>query len=243
MPSAIPTANKTVAKSNAIRSRFVLSIQVRRISVFHAKYPLMQSVSGTDSIVIMGRHTMLCLFLCAFAAFPAVAQSSPGTGGIASGYDALAESSGAITSPLTQPTLTPGALLLLELEGRFAKAVETGGGKAFSAWFADDGVTLNNGKPAVLGRTAIAAQAQWDPKTYQLTWTPQGAQMGPSNDMGFTWGLYEGRSKDKNGGPGVITGRYFTVWKKLPDGTWKVALDASANEPPATGECCVLPKP
>jgi ketosteroid isomerase-like protein len=186
---------------------------------------------------------MLCLFLCAFAAFPAVAQSNPGTGGIASGYDALAQSSSAITSPLTQPTLTPGALVLLELEGRFAKAVETGGGKAFSAWFADDGVTLNNGKPAVLGRTAIAAQAQWDPKTYQLTWTPQGAQMGPSNDMGFTWGLYEGRSKDKNGGPVVITGRYFTVWKKLPDGTWKVALDASANEPPATGECCVLPKP
>jgi ketosteroid isomerase-like protein len=207
----------------------------------------MQSVSGTDSIVIMGRHTMFCLFLCVFAAFPAVAQSSPGTGGItpgtAPGYDALAQSSSAITSPLTQPTLTPGALLLLELEGRFAKAVETGGGKAFGAWFADDGVTLNNGKPAVLGRTAIATQAQWDPKTYQLTWTPQGAQMGPSNDMGFTWGRYEGRSKDKNGGPVVITGRYFTVWKKLPDGTWKVALDASANEPPATGECCVLPKP
>ena len=172
-----------------------------------------------------------------------VAQTGPGTNTAAPGYDALAQASGAISSPLTQPTLTPGALLLLELEGRFAKAVELGGGKAFSSWFADDAVTLNNGKPAVLGRTAIAAQAQWDPKTYQLTWTPQGAQMGPSNDMGFTWGHYEGRSKDKNGGPVVITGRYFTVWKKLPDGTWKVALDASANEPPATGECCVLPKP
>ena len=56
--------------------------------------------------------------------------------------------------------------------------------------------------------------------------------MGPSNDMGFTWGHYEGRSKDKNGEPVVLTGRYFTVWKKLPDGKWKVALDASANEPP-----------
>ena len=67
--------------------------------------------------------------------------------------------------------------------------------------------------------------------------------MGPSNDMGFTWGHYEGHSKDKNGEPVVITGRYFTVWKKMPDGTWKVALDASADEPPATGECCVLPKP
>jgi ketosteroid isomerase-like protein len=207
----------------------------------------MQSVPSTDSIVNMTRQSSFRLFFCVLIACPLVAQmapqTSPGTSAAAPVYDALAQASGAISSPLTQPTLTPGALLLLELEGRFAKAVEQGGGKAFSSWFADDAVTLNNGKPAVLGRTAIAAQAQWDPKTYQLTWTPQGAQMGPSNDMGFTWGHYEGRSKDKNGGPVVITGRYFTVWKKLPDGTWKVALDASANEPPATGECCVLPKP
>jgi ketosteroid isomerase-like protein len=131
----------------------------------------------------------------------------------------------------------------MELEGRFAKDVATLGGKAFGTWFADDAVTLNNGRPAVLGRAGIAAQAQWDPKDYQLTWTPQGAQMGPSNDMGFTWGHYEGRSKDRNGNPVIISGRYFTVWKKTPDGNWKVAMDASADEPPAAGECCALPKP
>jgi ketosteroid isomerase-like protein len=139
--------------------------------------------------------------------------------------------------------VSPGALLLLELDGRFAKAVAAGGGKAFVEWLADDAVTLNNGKAAVLGRTAIAAQSKWDAKTYQLTWTPQGAQMGPSNDMGFTWGHYESRSKDKNGEAVVTTGRYFTVWKKMPNGTWKVALDGGANEPPLAGDCCALPKP
>src|SRR6478752_182499 len=87
-----------------------------------------------------------------------------------------------IVSPLTQPTLSPGVILLMELEGRFAQAVAAGGGKVFAEWFADDAVTLNNGQPATLGRTAIAAQANWDPKEYQLTWIPQGAQMGPSND-------------------------------------------------------------
>ena len=191
----------------------------------------------------MRRHTTLRLFFCALTACPLVAQTNPVTTAGAPGFDALVQSTGIISSPLTQPTLSPGALTLMELEGRFAKAVAAGGGKAFGSWFTEDAVTLNNGKPAVLGHTAIAAQAQWDPKTYQLTWEPQGAQMGPSNDMGFTWGHYEGHSKDKNGQPVVISGRYFTVWKKLPDGTWKVALDASADEPPATGECCALPKP
>jgi ketosteroid isomerase-like protein len=187
--------------------------------------------------------------LCIVSALPlAAAQSSPTpststpTNTNAAAFDPLSASSTA-PSPLAQPTLTPGVLLLMELEGRFAKAVATGGGKAFSTWFADDAVTLNNGRPAVLGRAGIAAQAQWDPKDYQLTWTPQGAQMGPSNDMGFTWGHYEGRSKDHNGNPVIISGRYFTVWKKTSDGNWKVAMDASANEPPEAGECCVLPKP
>ena len=146
-------------------------------------------------------------------------------------------------NPLTQPTLSPGVLTLLELEGRFSQDVAAGGGKAFVKWFADDAVTLNNGLPANLGRAAIAAQAQWDPKEYQLTWIPQGAQMGPSNDMGFTWGHYEGRSVDRAGQPVVKTGRYMTVWKKLPNGQWKVAMDASADEPPGAGECCTLPKP
>ncbi len=187
------------------------------------------------------------IFALSLAAFPLLAQSSSSPIPIAPGFDGIPQSPaqfpGQGSSFLTQPTLSPGALLLLELEGRFSQSVAAGGGKAFATWFADDAVTLNNGRPAILGRTAISAQAQWDPKAYQLTWVAQGAQMGPSNDMGFTWGRYEGRSKDKSGGPIVMTGRYMTVWKKLSDGTWKVALDASANEPPAAAECCVLPKP
>ena len=151
--------------------------------------------------------------------------------------------SGNPQNPLAQPTLSPGVLTLLELEGRFSQDVAQNGGKAFARWFADDAVTLNNGLPAVLGRAAIAAQAQWDPKLYQLSWVPQGAQMGPSNDMGFTWGHYEGHSIDKAGQPITKTGRYMTVWKKTAGGEWKVAMDASADEPPGAGECCTLPKP
>ena len=148
-----------------------------------------------------------------------------------------------IQSLVRTPTLSPGALTLLELEGRFSQAVAAAGGKAFATWFAEDAVTLNNGRPAVQGRGNIAAQATWNPSDYQLTWVAEGAQMGPSNDMGFTWGTYEGRSKDKNGEPVVTTGRYITVWRKQPDGQWKVAMDASANAPPDAGACCSLPKP
>ncbi len=128
--------------------------------------------------------------------------------------------------------IPPGALELMKLEGDFESAVAKGGGKAFASWFAEDGMTLNNGQPAVLGQRAIAAQATWDPQTYQLTWFPEGAQVGPSGDTGFTWGHYDARGQDSKGQAVTSSGRYITFWKKV-NGHWKVALDASANDAPA----------
>ena len=136
-------------------------------------------------------------------------------------------------TPLKMPNLPPGVLELLKLEGQFSQSVTDGGGKAFATWFADDGVTLNNGQPAVLGRTAIAAIATWDPANYKLSWYAEGAQMAPSNDTGFTWGHYDATTIDKDGKSTTLSGRYITFWKKV-NGKWKVALDASANEPPPT---------
>lgn len=168
-------------------------------------------------------------------------QPSPEIIPVQPAYDPLGPQRPTIITPLTQPNLTPEILTLFELEGRFSQAVAKGGGKAFAEWFADDAVTLNNGRAPVLGRTSIARDAQWKAADYQLTWIPEGAQMGPSNDMGFTWGHYEGHSKDKAGQPVLTSGRYITVWRKQPSGQWKVALDASADEPPTS--CCTLPKP
>jgi ketosteroid isomerase-like protein len=147
----------------------------------------------------------------------------------------------AAPNPLMDPTANPGKVLLFDLEARFAKDVKERGGAAFADWFAEDGVALNNGQAPVIGRVAIVKSANWDPKVYQLIWTPTDAQMGPSGDMGYTWGHFEGHSKDAAGNPVTTSGRYMTVWRKQPDGSWKVALDAGANEPAAAGDCCKLP--
>ena len=105
----------------------------------------------------------------------------------------------------------------------------------------EDGVALGNGAAPLVGRVAIARSANWSPRDYQLTWTPTDAMMGPSGDMGYTWGHFDGHSKDANGNPVTTSGRYMTIWRKQPDGQWKVVLDAGANEPPTGGDCCKLP--
>ena len=146
-----------------------------------------------------------------------------------------------LPNPLMDPTAKPGKVLLFDLDAKFARDVRERGGVAFADWFAEDGVALNNGQAPLIGLVAIAKSANWDPKVYQLTWTPTDAQMGPSGDMGYTWGHFEGHSKDAAGNPVTTSGRYITVWRRQANGTWKVALDAGANEPAAAGDCCKLP--
>jgi ketosteroid isomerase-like protein len=134
--------------------------------------------------------------------------------------------------------LSPEVIELVNLEGAFSDAVAKGGGPAFASWFADDGVALSNGKPPVSGRDNIAATATWSPKDYQLTWFAEGAQMGPSKETGFTWGHYDAVVYSPDGTSKKASGRYITFWKKVKTSSgkkeWKVALDASADEPPDT---------
>ena len=144
-------------------------------------------------------------------------------------------------NPLADTSMKPGKALLFDLEARFAKATAEGGGAAFATWFAEDAVTLSNGEAPVHGRPAIARQATWKAKDYQLQWTATEAVMSPSGEMGYTWGHYESHSRDADGNTKVTSGRYLTVWRKEPDGSWKVVLDSSNEEPPGAGDCCRLP--
>lgn len=142
---------------------------------------------------------------------------------------------------LTDSTMEPGKALLFELEAKFAKDVLERGGAGFAAWFTEDGVALGNGAAPLIGKVAISKNANWSPKVYRLTWTPTDALMGPSGDMGYTWGHYEGKSKDANGNDVLVSGRYMTIWRRDSNGQWKVVLDAGATEPPEAGDCCRLP--
>ena len=58
-----------------------------------------------------------------------------------------------------------------------------------------------------------------------------GADISSSGDLGYTYGTFEFRSKDKDGKPTVDYGKYTSIWKKQADGSWKVALDMGNSSP------------
>jgi ketosteroid isomerase-like protein len=190
--------------------------------------------------VLRRRHLAACLALASFAIASALhAQTTTACPSPLSGTP-VPPACASTGLSLSDPVASPDTQLLFDLEARFAADVARGGGPAFASWFTDDGVIISNKQTPVLGKAAIAARTTWTPAEYQLTWKPDGARMDPSHTSGFTWGSYQGHSKDNQGNPLVVTGRYVTVWSLDTHGQWKVLLDTSNEAPPDAGACCSI---
>jgi ketosteroid isomerase-like protein len=135
-----------------------------------------------------------------------------------------------IAAPNTRPVASASpratADTLRELEGEFMKAATERGSAGYMSYYADDSVELPNGGPIIQGKVNIAKGMGFlDQKDNHLTWTPVGADISASADLGYTYGTYEFRSKDKDGKPVIDHGKYTSIWKKQKDGSWKVVLD------------------
>jgi len=84
-----------------------------------------------------------------------------------------------------------------------------------------------NHKPIVGTNAIIELYKKGDDSQYSLVWTPLSAEVAASGDMGFTFGTYELNFKKENTKP--QKGTYVSIWKKNPDGKWKLWLD-TGNE-------------
>jgi ketosteroid isomerase-like protein len=72
-------------------------------------------------------------------------------------------------------------------------------------------------------------------KNNRLTWTPVHIDVSKSGDLAYSYGTFEFRSLGKDGKPSVEHGKYTTIWKRQPDGTWKVVLDMGNSMAPSKG--------
>ena len=124
---------------------------------------------------------------------------------------------------------------LRQLEAEFMKAAAEHGSQGYLSYYADDSVELPNGGPIIQGKINIATGMGFlDQKDNHLTWTPVGADVSASFDLGYTYGTFEYRSIGKDGKPTVDHGKYTSIWKKQKDGSWKVVLDMGNSSPEST---------
>lgn len=110
---------------------------------------------------------------------------------------------------------------LVAAERAFAALSASSGMKtAFLANLADDAVIFRPGP--------VAARQDWqarpDPKA-TLLWAPEYGEISASGDLGFDYGPWDLKT------PAGEThhGRFFSVWRRGPDGTLEVALDGGIS--------------
>jgi ketosteroid isomerase-like protein len=93
--------------------------------------------------------------------------------------------------------------------------------------FADDGVAFAPGP--VNGKKLWSTET--DPPI--LTWRPIFATISRSGDLGYTTGPWELRKAKDDPNPAAF-GHYNTLWRKDPDGVWKVVVDVGVDHPQPT---------
>lgn len=104
--------------------------------------------------------------------------------------------------------------------------------EAVALTFAEDAVSLPPNAPAVVGRPAIQAYMKTFPPFRDFSMTPQ--MIDGRGDLAVVQGNYA-MTLTVPGSPSGIkdVGKYLEIWRKQPDGAWKVIRDAFSSDLPA----------
>jgi ketosteroid isomerase-like protein len=139
------------------------------------------------------------------------------------------------THPFASASAKANADTLRQMEAQLMKDAAKYGSHGYMSYYADDAVEVPDHAPIIQGKGNIAkAMGFLDDTSNHLTWTPVGADICSSGDLGYTYGTFEFRFIGKDGQPAVEHGKYTSIWKKQRDGGWKVVLDMgnSSSEAP-----------
>jgi ketosteroid isomerase-like protein len=138
---------------------------------------------------------------------------------------------GCAAMPESSPRAAAPAELAAAESAFAAQSVREGMRAAFLAWLAPD-ATLYRGGP-VNGPAAIAANP--DPPIV-LDWRPAFVEVAASGELGLSTGPWKITSRVDPGAPPRF-GQFVSVWKRAPQGEWRVHVDLGiAHADPALAE-------
>ncbi|MCC6588537.1 MAG: DUF4440 domain-containing protein [Bryobacterales bacterium] len=123
---------------------------------------------------------------------------------------------------------------LMEADRAFDRTTAEKRSDGWVAFFHGDGKMVRQDGRIVEGPEQI--REQMDPlfsvKENSLRWAPDFAEASKSGDLGYTVGTSKLRFKYPKGEWMERDGRYVTIWRRGPDGQWKVALDIGSGGQP-----------
>lgn len=121
-----------------------------------------------------------------------------------------------------------------DADAAWSKTAEAKNLDAMIAYYTDDAISMPPNEPLASGREAVrkAMGAMFALPGFSLKWQAAKVEVARSADIGYSQGTYEFGMTDPKGKPIMDHGKYLTIWKKQPDGTWKVAVDTFNSDVP-----------
>ncbi len=125
-------------------------------------------------------------------------------------------------------SLAVGEAELFQADRDFADATHAWGIDGWMSFFADDAIRIKYLGGMVKGYDAVRATDTplISDTTITLNWQPLEAHVYKSGSVGITIGTSQVVSRlGPNKGDVAYRGRYTTLWRRDPDGRWKVIMD------------------
>lgn len=108
----------------------------------------------------------------------------------------------------------------------FLETRKRGDAAGFAALFADDGALLGAGGEIIAGRKNIEEAMAGVMKSARLTGgTITTVDVFSMGDLAYETGKYSFTVERAATAPRTVTGRYVEIWKRQPDGSWKMYRD------------------
>jgi ketosteroid isomerase-like protein len=131
------------------------------------------------------------------------------------------------------------ASVLTKADQAFDAATAARGQEGFASFIADDMTTVRENQDVVRGKAQFVDgwKGLFTTPGLSVRWQPQLGRISDDRTMGFTVGTYQTLRKQEGEGSArmVGSGKYVTIWRKQPDGSWKVVFDSGVKDtPPAS---------
>jgi ketosteroid isomerase-like protein len=120
---------------------------------------------------------------------------------------------------------------LKKLDDEWSKAMESRDVEKTISYYSDDAMVMLPNIPALTGKESI--RSFWNSmldRSFSGGWTATKVEV--SGNLAYVTGNYEFKDSDGSDKPMADKGKYFAVWKKQADGSWKCVADVFSSDIP-----------
>ncbi len=108
----------------------------------------------------------------------------------------------------------------------------------FIAVCADEDIMFPPNAPIVRGKQEVREYMTqfFASPGYSISRQPPQIEVSGAGDLAYTWDTFELTVNDAEGNPVTQNAKHVVVWKKEPQGTWKIVADIWNTDQPAASE-------